>query len=65
MERKDIIQGFLMQWALYSLVAYMVVIISNGIRLANTIVICALLSFLAAIVTTIIFLANDRRLAAK
>ena len=65
MERKDIIQGFLTQWAIYFAVAYVVVIISNEIMFANAIVICALLSFLAAIVTTVIFLANNRRLAAK
>ena len=64
MKIKDSIQGFAMQWALYFTAIYVAVIISNAvITLIATIVVCALLSFFAAIVTTMIFLAMNRRLA--
>jgi hypothetical protein len=66
MGKKDMVEGFLMQWAIYFAALYAAVIISNlEITLTATIVICAPLSFLAAIVTTIIFLAENRRLTAK
>ena len=66
MERRDIAQGFVMQWALYFVAVYAAVIISNqAITFAGTIVICASFSFLAAIVTTIIFLTRNRRLTTK
>ena len=63
MEIKDAIQGFSMQWALYFVAVYVAIIISNAvITLTATIVICALLSFFAAIVTTMIFLVINSRL---
>ena len=63
MGRKDILEGFLMQWAIFFAVAYLVVIISNlEITLVATIVICALLSLLASVAMTIIFLARNWRL---
>ena len=63
MGRKDLIEGFLMQWAIYFAALYAAVIISNlEITLTATIVICAPLSFLASVITTMIFLVSNRRL---